>query len=563
MKRMFVLQESGHHGQLKPCGILRPQTLKKMPKLGEREKRRAPTDLQKQVTASISDTLRMMEQHGSALPVVRRPSLIARISAHIFSSESFLEHVPTKGGDSGGVVAGGGGGVVCGGGGGKVCGGGGGGEIVGDGPGQLKPCGILRPQTLKKLPKFGERERGRAPTDLQKQVTASTSETSRTMEQHGSALPVVRTLPLIARISAHIFSSESFLEHVPTKGGDSGGVVAGGGGGVVCGVGGGKVCGGGGGGEIVGDGPGQLKPCGILLPQTLKKLPKFGERERGRAPTDLQKQVTASTSETSRTMEQHGSALPVVRTLPLIARISAHIFSSESFLEHVPTKGGDSGGVVAGGGGGVVCGVGGGKVCGGGGGGEIVGDGPGQLKPCGILLPQTLKKLPKFGERERGRAPTDLQKQVTASTSETSRTMEQHGSALPVVRTLPLIARISAHIFSSESFLEHVPTKGGDSGGVVAGGGGGVVCGGGGGKVCGGGGGGEIIGDGPGQLKPCGILRPQTLKKLPKFGERERGRAPTDLQKQVTASTSETSRTMEQHGSALPVVLYLQNLDYL
>ncbi|KAG7541888.1 hypothetical protein ISN45_Aa07g019330 [Arabidopsis thaliana x Arabidopsis arenosa] len=495
MKRMFVLQESGHHGQLKPCGILRPQTLKKMPKLGEREKRRAPTDLQKQVTASISDTLRMMEQHGSALPVVRRPSLIARISAHIFSSESFLEHVPTKGGDSGGVVAGGGGGVVCGRGGGKVCGGGGGGEIVGDGPGQLKPCGILRPQTLKKLPKFGERERGRAPTDLQKQVTASTSETSRTMEQHGSALPVVRTPPLIARISAHIFSSVSFLEHMPTRGGDSVGVVAGGGGVIVCGGdnGGGKVFGGSGGGEIVGDGPGQLKPCGILRPQTLKKLPKFGERERGRAPTDLQKQVTASTSETSRTMEQHGSALPVVTTLPLIARISAHIFSSESFLEHVPTKGGDSGGLVAGGGGGVVCG-------GGGGGGEIVGDGPGQLNPCGILRPQTLKMLPKFGERERGRAPTDLQKQVTASTSETSRTMEQHGSALPVVRTPLLIARISAHIFSSVSFLEHMPPGGGGGGGVIAGGdngggkvfggsGGGVVASGGGGVVCGGGGG--------------------------------------------------------------------------
>ncbi|CAH8275714.1 unnamed protein product [Arabidopsis lyrata] len=377
---MFVVQESGNYGQLKPCGILRPQTLKKLPKLGEREKRRAPTDLQKQVTASTSETLRTMEQHGSALPVVITLPLIAKISAHIFSSVSFLEHVPTRGGDSGGVVAGGGGGVVCGGGGGKVCGGSGGGEIVGDGPGQLKPCGILRPQTLKKLPKLGEREKRCAPTDLQKQVTASTSEILRTMEQHGSALPVVITLPLIARISAHIFSSVSFLEHVPTRGGDSGGVVAGGGGGVVCGGGGGKVCGGSGGGEIVGDGPGQLKPCGILRPQTLKKMPKFGERERGRAPTDLQRQVTASTSETLRTMEQHGSALPVVRRPSLIARISAHIFSSLSFLEHMPPGGG---GVITGGGGGVVCGGdnGGGKAFGGSGGGVVASGGGGVV--CG------------------------------------------------------------------------------------------------------------------------------------------------------------------------------------
>ncbi|KAG7616933.1 hypothetical protein ISN45_At04g023590 [Arabidopsis thaliana x Arabidopsis arenosa] len=260
MRRMCVVQENGHHGQLKPCGILRPQTLKKMPKLGEREKRLAPTDLQKQVTASRSDTLRTMEQHGSALPVVRRPSLIARIPAHIFSSVSFLEHMPTRGGDSGGVIAGGGGGVVCGGGGCKVCGGSGGGEIVGDGPGQLKPCGILRPQTLKKMPKLGEREKRGAPTDLQKQVTASRSDTFRMMEQHGSALPVVRRPSLIARIPAHIFSSVSFLEHIPTRGGDSGGVIAGGGGGVVCGGdnGGGKGFGGSAGGVVASGGVGVI-----------------------------------------------------------------------------------------------------------------------------------------------------------------------------------------------------------------------------------------------------------------------------------------------------------------
>ncbi|CAH2078258.1 unnamed protein product [Thlaspi arvense] len=294
-----------------------------------------------------------MEQHGSALPVVRRPSVIAKILAHICNSVLFLKHMPREGGGGGGVVCGGGG-------------------IVGDGPGQVNPCGILRPvHVLKKMFILGDIEKGFAPTDLHRQARLSMSERLRTMEQHGSAFPVVRRPSVIAKILAHICDSVLFLKHMPLKGGGGGGVVCGGGG-------------------IVGDGSGQVKPCGILRPvHVLKKMFILGDIEKGFASTDLHRQARLSISERLRTMEQHGSALPVVRRPSVIARMLAHICDSVLFLKHMPREGGGGGGVVceggesvAGGGGGVICGGGGGLVCGrggnvvaGGGGGVICGGG--------------------------------------------------------------------------------------------------------------------------------------------------------------------------------------------
>lgn len=77
-------KESGY-GHVKPVGMLRPQVLKRETILGERLPGGALTDSHRQVSASVSDRLRMMEQHGCTLPPPMIISIIFIIVLHICS----------------------------------------------------------------------------------------------------------------------------------------------------------------------------------------------------------------------------------------------------------------------------------------------------------------------------------------------------------------------------------------------------------------------------------------------------------------------------------------------